>query len=358
MRTAVLVTTPVPPDLVERVKGDLLPCPDFLAVADALGAALITPFTSAATRRKRPGATVIGLKAAWRAFRMRAEYDLIFADSEAAGLGLAALFKAFRIRKSLVMFGEGRATHIGPSRWVRALGLQTHVRLVICPGAVNASRYERLLGFPPPKIAFVPHPADHRFWRPMAVEPARLVVSAVGQEYQDYPTLIEAMRESDIELRIAGAGPWQNGRKMERPYPANVRFSRCGPTELRELYARAIAVAVPLRGQRGGQAGSRVVYEAMAMGKAVIATKTDGLVGLGIVHEGETGLLVDPGNVEGWKDAIRYLHEHRDMAARMGRNARKHVENGLNLGSYAQHVAQRIKRIASPSEEQPIHPLT
>src|SRR5690606_2844144 len=128
------------------------------------------------------------------------------------------------------------------------------------------------------------------------------ICSAVGQEYQDYPTLMEAVAGSGTELKVAGSPPWQL-KDSGAALPPEAQFKRYSPLELRELYARAAFVAVPLRGDRGGQAGSRVVYEAMSMGKAIIATRTRGLAGLGVMEEGETCLLVDPGDVEGWKAA-------------------------------------------------------
>ena len=43
----------------------------------------------------------------------------------------------------------------------------------------------------------------------------------------------------------------------------------------------------------------------MSMGRAVIATRSPGL--LDYVVDGETGILVDFGDVHAWREAIQYL---------------------------------------------------
>ena len=85
--------------------------------------------------------------------------------------------------------------------------MQTHIDRIVCYGAVNLVRYVKLLRVPPDKMVYIRHPADHHFWRPLPVEPERLICSAVGQEYQDYPKLISALRGLHVELNIAGYTP-------------------------------------------------------------------------------------------------------------------------------------------------------
>ena len=59
------------------------------------------------------------------------------------------------------------------------------------------------------------------------------------------------------------------------------------------------------------------VVEAMAMGKAVVATTTGGLPE--VVAQGETGLLVPPGDVESLAAAVVSLLEDRVRREQMGR---------------------------------------
>ena len=73
------------------------------------------------------------------------------------------------------------------------------------------------------------------------------------------------------------------------------------------------------------------VVEAMAMGKAVVATTTGGLPE--VVAQGETGLLVPPGDVESLAATVVSLLENRVRREQMGRSgsARAHEHFSLDL---------------------------
>ncbi|MCH9695859.1 MAG: glycosyltransferase [Gammaproteobacteria bacterium] len=58
------------------------------------------------------------------------------------------------------------------------------------------------------------------------------------------------------------------------------------------------------------------IVEAMAMGKPVIATAVGGVVDA--VEDGETGVLVEPGNHSAMSDAIRSLCENAELRNKMG----------------------------------------
>ncbi len=75
----------------------------------------------------------------------------------------------------------------------------------------------------------------------------------------------------------------------------------------------------------GGPEGfSRVVLEAMAAGIPALAFRHGGV--LDLVREGETGLLADPGDREGFLEAWFRLLEDGEDRARMGERARKRAE--------------------------------
>lgn len=73
----------------------------------------------------------------------------------------------------------------------------------------------------------------------------------------------------------------------------------------------------------------RVLLEAMAAGKPVVATDVGGCAEA-VVH-GETGLIVPPENPQALADAIRYVLEHPDEARRMGEAGRRRVEEHFTV---------------------------
>ena len=74
------------------------------------------------------------------------------------------------------------------------------------------------------------------------------------------------------------------------------------------------------------------------MGRAVIASRSRGILDYVVDHE--TGILVEPGDVEALREAIEHLLAHPEEAQRLGRNARQRVEEELNLDTYVESLAR------------------
>ena len=81
----------------------------------------------------------------------------------------------------------------------------------------------------------------------------------------------------DLSVKLAAASPWSKHEDQTagRALPPNVDARRYDYAALRALYAESSFVVVPLR-ETDFQAGVTTILEAMAMGKAVIATRTTG----------------------------------------------------------------------------------
>ena len=85
------------------------------------------------------------------------------------------------------------------------------------------------------------------------------------------------------------------------------------------LLASADALLVPLRGFIPGAVPSKL-YEAMGCGRPVVLI-ADGEAAE-VVREANSGIVVEPGNIEGIADALRRLREEPHLGARMGENGR------------------------------------
>ena len=80
------------------------------------------------------------------------------------------------------------------------------------------------------------------------------------------------------------------------------------------------------------------VVEAMAMGKAVVATTTGGLPE--VVAQGETGLLVPPGDAESLAVTVVSLLVDRDRRERMGRNGKARAQERFSLDASVRQMEQ------------------
>lgn len=89
-----------------------------------------------------------------------------------------------------------------------------------------------------------------------------------------------------------------------------------------------------------------VVMEAMVSKQPVIASRIGGMPDL--VIDGETGLLVPPGDVEALQQAITILIADSDMRVRMGQAASRHIVN-----YQASTVVTQIERLYQEIQQQP-----
>jgi glycosyltransferase involved in cell wall biosynthesis len=80
------------------------------------------------------------------------------------------------------------------------------------------------------------------------------------------------------------------------------------------------------------------VVEAMAMGKAVVATTTGGLPE--VVAQGETGLLVPPGDVESLAATVVSLLKDRARREQMGRNGLARAQERFSLDASVLQMEQ------------------
>jgi glycosyltransferase involved in cell wall biosynthesis len=86
-----------------------------------------------------------------------------------------------------------------------------------------------------------------------------------------------------------------------------------------------------------------VVLEAMAAGKPVIATSVGGTPEL--VVNGETGLLVPPGNPEALENAILYLSDNSELQVCMGQAGRERVLNHFTIDQMVNKTEQLYQEL-------------
>jgi glycosyltransferase involved in cell wall biosynthesis len=83
----------------------------------------------------------------------------------------------------------------------------------------------------------------------------------------------------------------------------------------------------------------RVLLEAMAMGKPVVASRVGGIPDL--VKDGVTGLLVRPGHARELEESIKRLLRDNDLASRMGEEGRKRVTEEFS----AERMVRSIQKL-------------
>lgn len=87
----------------------------------------------------------------------------------------------------------------------------------------------------------------------------------------------------------------------------------------------------------------RVILEAMALGKPIVATDTGGIPEM--IEEGRTGLLAPDRDVESLAKATISLLSDGELARRIGRAARERVREHFSLSQHADAVMQMYDQL-------------
>jgi glycosyltransferase involved in cell wall biosynthesis len=89
------------------------------------------------------------------------------------------------------------------------------------------------------------------------------------------------------------------------------------------------------------EAMGRIHLEAMACGKPIIATRTNGATDY--IEDGRTGLLCDIDDVDGLAKKLDYLLSHPEAAEKMGHCGREKVERHLSEARYLSSVVSMLE---------------
>jgi glycosyltransferase involved in cell wall biosynthesis len=277
-------------------------------------------------------------------FLHRRKHNMVFAWSERAGIPYAILRRLGGAEKPFAAMFTCWSSR--QEKVITRLNLFNYMD-TIAVHCESMRKHFLSLGVPADKIHLIPYSVDQRFFHPLPeVEQQPGLVLSLGEiRSRNYSALFKAVEGLPLNLLVAASGSWYAREKetgLKVPVPSNVTLSgRYSLPELKKLYACSQFVVLPLVDQVFS-AGATSSLEAMCMGRAVIAFRSRGIVDF--IIDGETGILVEPGNTEAMRDAILYLLENPKEARRMGENGRQRVVEKLNLDHYVGHIATWLNK--------------
>jgi glycosyltransferase involved in cell wall biosynthesis len=148
-------------------------------------------------------------------------------------------------------------------------------------------------------------------------------------------TLCDAHSAMDgsVRLVVAGTGPLE--RELRERYPRVHFLGYVSGDPLRLAIAGAAIVVVPSEWYENCPMS---VLEAMAYGKAVVASRIGGIPEL--VAQDETGLLFDPGDVGQLQGHLQTLMRDGGLRERLGKGARNRVESRFLLSQHNDSLLQ------------------
>jgi glycosyltransferase involved in cell wall biosynthesis len=230
-----------------------------------------------------------------------------------------------------------------PSAWRNALR-RLYFRWVlsftdraVVHSRLEAERYPSLFGLPANRFTYVPWGTSITLRDKLLRDPsgfrapgAAPYILSAGRSGRDYATLFRAVANLGIDLRVVC--DLQSAFRTP-PDSASIHvLPHCyGNDYILQLFGAEV-VAVPLAVQ-DISAGQMVVVQAMALGKAIVVTRTPTIEDY--VTDGDDALLVPPGDATAMEQAIRRLLEDPSLCERLGRNAMARFERSYTT---RQHV--------------------
>jgi glycosyltransferase involved in cell wall biosynthesis len=351
---------------------------DIPLVAERVGGELL--FRASSSQRRGLLARLAGphLQHAWIAARRARDHPVVFADGEHVGLPLGAFLAILGRRDTRLII----LAHYIDKPWKRAL-LWAVSRLVrrgtlVLHSSVQAERVRGSLAAGWDRKV-LPYQVDTEFWSGGALATSRPLIVAAGSENRDYGTLIEAVRDLDVDVQIASGSHWARARATTGDLPANVKLltQTLSFSELRSLYAKAAAIVIPLY-PVNNQSGITTVLEAMSMAKPLIVTATPGqreaILGpvvrqagppildfsrgpqlLGYQpEESASGMYVPPNDALALRRAINMILEDTELAASLSASARATVTRLFSVENFADRFGQVICRGSGSRDAAPV----
>lgn len=194
---------------------------------------------------------------------------------------------------------------------------------------ISPSRFvaQKLLdrGIPGEQVEVIPNFVDTERWQPNGDGGDYILFTGRLTEEKGILTLIRAVATlPHVKLKVLGSGMLNHQvRQLALELGAdNIEFLGFkNEDDIRELVRQCRFVCVPSEWFENAPMSA---LEAFACGKPVIGSRIGGIPEM--VRDGETGLLAEPGSVEGLSAAIDQLWNDRKLCGDMGRAAREMAE--------------------------------
>ncbi|PIE34916.1 hypothetical protein CSA56_06255 [candidate division KSB3 bacterium] len=202
------------------------------------------------------------------------------------------------------------------------------------------------------KCLFLPFCIDANFWRPIddkRQDTSRPYVLFMGKDQnRDFKLAVKiARRLPDIHFKfVTRCIPAKKARPHIEIIAGEWKEMLLTDCEIRDIVQRCSLVILPLKPtlQPSGQS---VALQAMACAKPVVITKTRGFWEPNVFIHNQHLRFMTTDKLTAWcQEVTRLLHD-RETATRLGRNARKLVEEHSSLQQFGKHLESIIHRTLS-----------
>lgn len=272
--------------------------------------------------------------------------DMIVSVFESGAILPALLRRLLRFRPQLVVWDCSVGSAWRPKRWAMRLVLPRADQVFALTGwqarAVEA-RYR--LRTPPVVIGYA---VDETFYHPEFNRLPEFILAVGEDEGRDYGTMIAAVKVLPARVVMKTLRALDVPRDTTADITVERRF--LSHFQLRDLYARASLVVLPLH-RTDNPSGITSLFEAMAMGKAIIASDVPMM--REFLDDGQNGLLVPVGDAAAMRDAIAGLLVSPHTRQRLGANARSALMARHAMPAFADRYAASVRACLAAESIEP-----
>ena len=290
-------------------------------------------------------ATVLGsLRAANRA-------DVVLSTVDTVGIPLLLTGRSGFLRPPLVYIAIGLPERLAQLRSERMQRLYadalSRCAVILAYGTREAddlrSWLEERGGSVP--VSFVPFGVNTDAFRPSDGVTPEEVVSVGADPHRDFELLLEVARAMPSTAFIIVTTA-ERARTLPEP-PPNVTVETDLPFErMRERLARARVVALPVR-ENTYSGATTVLLQSLALGKAVVVSRTSAIAtGYGLV-DGENCRFVPPGDADAFAKSLGDVLRDWLHARVLGASGRRLVERELTWTGYVSRLEEILVAAAA-----------
>jgi glycosyltransferase involved in cell wall biosynthesis len=204
--------------------------------------------------------------------------------------------------------------------------------------------YHQWLGIPKERFEFVHfHEKDIPItFQENNTEP---FITSLGSAHRDFPTLFDAVEKLNLPTILASGKRALAGLRI--PPQVKAQFGISKSDCLRLAQEARISIVPMLPNPKVTASGQVTIVEAMAMGRAAIATNCNGAEDY--IQHGETGLLVKPKSVDDLVQAIDLLWNDSELRNRISKSAQIYAKENFSCEAAGASLSRILDEVADRS---------
>lgn len=265
-------------------------------------------------------------------------FEIVIPTTNTFGL-LTSLGKKLNIIKAKIVFlSMGVLNNVKKEWHLKLIKYLFSEIKIVCLSKAERKYLEKKLNL---KVEYIPFGVDIKFWRPKKVKNKPFVMAIGNDLNRDWDTLINSWSKDLPNLKIFTNLPVKSNLSNIEIISSSWNENLLSDANIKELYCSALFIIIPLKNtfQPSGQSSC---LQAMACKKTVILTKTKGLWDKKNMKHNQNVIFVPPSDTKAINSTVKSLLKDKRILNKIGKNARKSIENHFNTKIMAKSILSII----------------